>query len=65
MAAAGFGMHDWARSEVAYRLSLPLRGPRGGRYDPVGDLTYKADEIDPMLNAIRITATRIGKYVRP
>jgi hypothetical protein len=54
--------------QLAEQLSGPLTGPRGGRYEPVGDIEYIGGSQvgdDFLRNLWTFAARRYGKYVRP
>jgi hypothetical protein len=68
LADATFDLWGMVREDLEQHLSGDLRGPRGGRYVPVGDITH----IEPgqttddfMHGTLSFRACRMGRYVRP
>jgi len=58
------------RQELTRSLSLPIRGPRGGRYEGFGEITFLGDDGGASrenfhLDVTEFGATRMAKYVRP
>lgn len=53
---------------LTQKLSGDLKGPRGGRYVPIGDVAIFGPEMlgrDWEFGAVSYRATRMGRYVRP
>lgn len=58
----------WVEDALVRQLSGPLKGPRGGRYEPIGDIYGRESGeagSDFMFGQITYVARRKGRYVRP
>jgi len=60
---------DDAHAMLGRQFLVPLKGPRGGRYEAIGEMSAversDQDSYDWAHNVTRFGATRMAKYVRP